>query len=120
MSELATTTLWDRCLIELAKEIQPSEYKTWIAQLKAEETDGQIKIVAHNKFIIRWVKNNYLSLIHNIAAKISGSEVDILLGMDDGSPAISNKPPKQDTSTPKQQQQPTNTTTKHEKKNQHT
>ncbi len=55
--------IWDNCLTKLENEISATDFSTWIRPLQAIETDGQIKLLAPNRFVLDWVKQHYFAKI---------------------------------------------------------
>ena len=57
------SSIWDNCLTKLENEIASSDFSTWIRPLQALENQGQIKLLAPNRFVLDWVKQHYFSKI---------------------------------------------------------
>ncbi|MEJ2610985.1 MAG: chromosomal replication initiator protein DnaA [Candidatus Thiodiazotropha sp.] len=59
--------LWQRCSEHLEQVLSPQQYNTWIRPLQVIEEHQRIKLLAPNRFVLDWVKNNYLeSIQHHI------------------------------------------------------
>ncbi len=58
--------IWRHCLHELKDELAPTQFHTWINPLKVEESESEIILMAPNRFILDWVKDNYLGKINQI------------------------------------------------------
>jgi chromosomal replication initiator protein len=52
----AETTLWNRCIRDLQAELPEQQFNTWIRPLQAIEDDGQLKLLAPNRFVVDWVQ----------------------------------------------------------------
>lgn len=53
------TTLWTHCLSQLESEISSQQFNTWLRPLQAVETKIELRLLAPNKFVLDWVKENY-------------------------------------------------------------
>jgi chromosomal replication initiator protein len=92
MSNLATrASIWNQCLEELTNEIADDQYNTWIRPLQVQESNDTIKLLAPNQFVLQWVKEHYLTKIHQTIDSIATSPIEILLGIGE----IQKNPPPQ-------------------------
>ncbi|MET0049617.1 MAG: chromosomal replication initiator protein DnaA [Candidatus Thiodiazotropha sp.] len=57
--------LWQRCTEHLEQVLSPQQYNTWIRPLQVVEEHQSIKLLAPNRFVLDWVKNNYLKTIQH-------------------------------------------------------
>lgn len=57
---------WNDCLSQLENEIPSEHFNTWLRPLQAIEKETEIKLLAPNKFVLDWVKENYLSRIQQL------------------------------------------------------
>ncbi len=57
--------LWHRCTEHLEQVLSPQQYNTWIRPLQVVEEQQSIKLLAPNRFVLDWVKNNYLETIQH-------------------------------------------------------
>jgi len=53
------SSIWDNCLAKLENEIPGGDFSTWIRPLQAVVSDGQITLLAPNRFVLDWVKQHY-------------------------------------------------------------
>jgi len=51
-------TLWNRCLRQLEAEIPEQLFNVWVRPLQAVEADGQLKLLAPNRFVVEWIRQN--------------------------------------------------------------
>lgn len=91
------SSVWNKCLSKLENEISSSEFNTWIRPLQAIENDGQLKLLAPNRFVMDWVKDRFFVTIEELVNEFSNSTLDTVLEI--GSkvssvPTFSNKPVK--------------------------
>ena len=61
-------TPWKFCLDRLEGELAPQQFNTWIRPLQAIEQNSIIRLLAPNRFVMDWVRDQYLSLIQEVLA----------------------------------------------------
>ena len=72
--------IWEPCQQQLANELPLQEYNTWIKPLESHETDTKITILAPNRFVFKWVSDNYQARIYElINSQNSNLELDICI-----------------------------------------
>jgi chromosomal replication initiator protein len=71
--------IWNNCLSKLENEISGSDFSTWIRPLQAIETDGQIKLLAPNRFVLDWVKEHYFAKIEEAIHEFSNGTLNLTL-----------------------------------------
>ena len=71
--------MWVNCQKYLQDELPPTEFSTWIRPLKATFDSNKLSIQAPNRFVLDWVKENYLPRIREILDKTSDNNIDISL-----------------------------------------
>ena len=75
---------WNFCLDQLSAEIPAQQFSTWIRplQLSADKNaNGEITIVAPNRFILKWVRDNYLSSFQRLAEDFYKEPVTVVLSV---------------------------------------
>ena len=72
-------SIWDNCLTKLENEIAGSDFSTWIRPLQAIESDGKIKLLAPNRFVLDWVKQNYFTRIEETIHEFSNGTLGLNL-----------------------------------------
>jgi len=72
-------SIWDNCLAKLENEISSSDFSTWIRPLQAVESDGQIKLLAPNRFVLDWVKQHYLQKLTTAITEFSNGGLTLSL-----------------------------------------
>ena len=77
MASAPQPSLWNQCLKTLQLELTESEFNTWIRPLQAEQTDNGLRLLAPNRFVVDWVKQNCYS---NIVAVAGGLNVELEVG----------------------------------------
>ena len=66
----ATDTFWRSCLEHFAKELSIQQFNTWIKPLRLDFSDSapdKLILVAPNRFVLQWVKENFLSRVEQMA-----------------------------------------------------
>ncbi len=83
-------SLWNRCLRVLESELPMQQFNTWVRPLQAIERDGQLRLLAPNRYVIEWLGENSLARIRElIQAFAEGAAPDLILdvGTRAGAPA---------------------------------
>jgi chromosomal replication initiator protein len=79
---------WLRCVEFLQDELPAQQFNTWIRPLAASGEDGQLRLLAPNRFIRDWVSDKFLGRIQELAMEFSpGRSVEVLLDVGTTSPA---------------------------------
>ncbi len=63
-------TFWSSCLGHFAKELSVQQFNTWIKPLRldfSDSTPDKLILVAPNRFVLQWVKENFLTRIEQMA-----------------------------------------------------
>jgi len=99
------SSIWDNCLAKLENEISNADFSTWIRPLQAVESDGQIKLLAPNRFVLDWVKQHYFAKIeasiHEFSNHTLGLNLEIGSRKSTAPAAVNNvKPAEAKKSTP--------------------
>ncbi|MBV9890220.1 MAG: chromosomal replication initiator protein DnaA, partial [Rhizobacter sp.] len=58
--------LWNRCLRALESEIPEQQFSTWIRPLQAIQRDGELKLLAPNRYVVDWLMENALPRIRQL------------------------------------------------------
>ncbi|MDJ0759990.1 MAG: chromosomal replication initiator protein DnaA [Woeseiaceae bacterium] len=70
------TSLWSRCTRHLQAELPEQQFNTWIRPLQAIESDGQLKLLAPNRFVVDWLQDHYMARILDI---VDSSDIEVLV-----------------------------------------
>lgn len=73
------SSIWNNCLSKLENEIPSSEFNTWIRPLQAIENEGQLKLLAPNRFVMDWVKERFFAKIEELINEFSNGTLDLVL-----------------------------------------
>jgi len=71
--------MWNNCQKHLQDELPPTEFSTWIRPLKASTSNNKLYLRAPNRFVLAWVKDNYLPRIRELLNENNDENVDIVL-----------------------------------------
>jgi len=66
------SAVWKRCVDHLGGELSEQELNTWIRPLQAIEEDGSLRLLAPNRFVLDWVRDQFLDRINTIVASNGG------------------------------------------------
>ena len=84
--------MWDEALEVLRQMLNPETFKLWFARIKARAIAGTtIRLEVIDEFNGVWLKENYLGLIRDVLARVSGQIWTIEFEV--GKPAIQAPPP---------------------------
>jgi len=59
-------TLWSRCLGSLEKELPEQHFNVWVRPLQAVDEPGVLRLLAPNRFVVDWVRQNLLERLGQI------------------------------------------------------
>jgi chromosomal replication initiator protein len=59
-------SLWNRCLRVLESELPEQQFNTWVRPLQAIQRDGELKLLAPNRYVIEWLSQNSLARIKEL------------------------------------------------------
>jgi chromosomal replication initiator protein len=72
------SAIWTNCLAKLENEISASDFSTWIRPLQAQEADGQLTLLAPNRFVLDWVKEHYFAKLADTIHEFSNGTLDLI------------------------------------------
>jgi chromosomal replication initiator protein len=100
-------SLWNRCLRVLEGELPEQQFNTWVRPLQAVERDGELKLLAPNRYVIEWLGQNLLPRIKeltlafaeglapevalDVGTRAGAMQVPVAVLRDDGSAAAAAK-----------------------------
>ena len=81
----AMDTFWHSCLRYFEKELSAQQFNTWIKPLYLGSSHDASEpiLVAPNRFVMQWVKNNFLSRIELMAEKYFSQNIRFQLMLSD-------------------------------------
>ena len=77
MASAPQPLLWNQCLEALELKLTEREFNTWVRPLQAEQTDRGLRLLAPNRFVVDWVRQNCLP---HIVSVNEGLRVDLEVG----------------------------------------
>ena len=83
---MATTdTFWLSCIQHFESELSAQQFNTWIKplQLRLSITNDELILVAPNRFVLQWVKDNFLPRIEQIAKSHFSRTIGFQLKLDE-------------------------------------
>jgi len=73
-------SLWNRCLRVLESELPVQQFNTWVRPLQAIERDGELRLLAPNRYVIEWLGENSLPRIRELLLEFAeGVAPDLVL-----------------------------------------
>ena len=69
-----TSTIWKSCVHQLESELSEQQLNTWIRPLHAVENNGELTLLAPNRFVLDWVQNHFLARIDELICAERNSE----------------------------------------------
>ena len=76
------SSFWTSCLSQFEQELPPQQFNTWIRPLRLEGEDdvaNGLRLLAPNGFILKWVKERYLTRIEELGTAYFSVPVSISL-----------------------------------------
>ena len=87
---------WSSCLRQLEQELPPQQFNTWIKALRLEQTEAadkhDLKLVAPNRFVLRWVRERYLRRLEDMARQFFAEPVQISIDLAESAEAERSNP----------------------------
>ncbi|MDE2347307.1 MAG: chromosomal replication initiator protein DnaA [Gammaproteobacteria bacterium] len=79
-SVLLSESLWNRCLRVLESELPEQQFNTWIRPLQLVDRDGELRLLAPNRYVIEWLGQNALPRIKELVrAFAEGAVPDVVV-----------------------------------------
>lgn len=85
-----TSALWNSCVHQLESELTEQQLNTWIRPLHAIEQDGDLILLAPNRFVLDWVQSHFLDRIDELVeadSRTPGRRVSLEIGSHEPVPA---------------------------------
>lgn len=76
-------SLWLSLVSELKKDLPAQQYDTWIKPLRAERHGNELRVLAPNHHVLRWIRANVLARIESRAERVGGSGMRVDLVLDE-------------------------------------
>jgi chromosomal replication initiator protein len=73
-------SLWIRCLRVLESELPVQHFNTWVRPLQAIEREGELKLLAPNRYVVEWLGENALPRIRELMLEFAdGATPELVL-----------------------------------------
>jgi chromosomal replication initiator protein len=85
---------WESCLLRFEQELPAQQFNTWIRPLRLEGEDSPgegLRLLAPNSFILKWVRDRYMSRIEEYAQAFFAAPISITLLIGAGSKPVAGK-----------------------------
>ena len=81
-------TFWLSCLKHFEKELNAQQFNTWIKplQLNLSRAHNELILVAPNRFVLQWIKDNFLPRIKQMAENHFSKDIHFQLKLADNVP----------------------------------
>ena len=76
--------LWNRCTAYLEGVLSGQEFNTWIRPLQPIETEGTIRLLAPNRFVLDWIQKHHLEQIREFINTLPGGQ-EVAVNLEIGS-----------------------------------
>ena len=89
-------SLWQQCLARLETELPEQQFNTWIRPLQAVEEAQSLRLLAPNRFVLDWVRDNYIATIQSTLDHLSDRKplrIDLQIGSLRAPPDAVQEPP---------------------------
>ena len=76
------SSFWNACLKQFEQELPTQQFNTWIRPLRLEgeeDVAGGLRLLAPNGFILKWVKERYLSRIEELGCAFFTTPITVSL-----------------------------------------
>jgi len=70
-------SLWERCVSRLELEFSEQDILTWLRPLQVQESDGLLRLLAPNGFVLDVVRERFQQRIEAVAAHLAGMPLEI-------------------------------------------
>ncbi len=90
------SSFWTSCLSQFEQELPPQQFNTWIRPLRLEGEDDYsngLRLLAPNGFILKWVKERYLTRIEELGSAFFSAPVSVSLMLGERVAAPGNPTP---------------------------
>ena len=67
-------TLWHHCLRHLEGEVPEQQFNTWVRPLQAVERDGELQLLAPNRFVVSWIEKNLFGRIEELVRRAGNGD----------------------------------------------
>ncbi|OYV78800.1 MAG: chromosomal replication initiation protein DnaA [Ferrovum sp. 21-44-67] len=83
-------SFWNHIKNQFRQEIPEQQFATWIEPLLVNEDNGQLTIIANNRFVLQWIKDRFFVKIEELAKKEGFTEVILVTQRINAKPTINS------------------------------
>ena len=83
---------WSLCLATFKSELSPQQFATWIRPLRCEQGEGQVRLLAPNRFVLQWVRERFGHRIEALMHEAAGERMSVEFGIDAAQAAAARDP----------------------------
>jgi chromosomal replication initiator protein len=69
-----SSSLWTQCLRVLEHELPEQQFNTWVRPLQAMQSEGALRLMAPNRFVVDWMNANLAARLGEILEQATGGE----------------------------------------------
>jgi chromosomal replication initiator protein len=84
---------WALCLATFQSELSPQQFATWIRPLRCEQSDGQVRLLAPNRFVLQWVRERFGHRIAALIQEVAGGPVPVEFAVAPASETVKSADP---------------------------
>lgn len=85
-------TVWKRCLERLEEELSAQQFNTWIRPLQAVQGNREICLLAPNRFVMDWVRDQFMVRIAELVGQYQDSGNSLGVRVEVGSRRVASLP----------------------------
>lgn len=83
---MTAPNIWHQCLGHLEEELPEQQFNTWIRPLQASENKEELVLLAPNRFVLDWVKQQYYDRIKQLADVTAGGSIRVSMEIGSSAP----------------------------------
>jgi chromosomal replication initiator protein len=72
-------TLWNRCLRVLENELPIQQFNTWVRPVQAIEREGEIRLLAPNRYVVEWLGDHSLARIKQLVDEFTDGAAPLVV-----------------------------------------
>jgi len=103
---LSQPAVWQKCLNLLEDELPAQQFNTWIRPLQAVHAAHSLRLLAPNRFVVDWVRQQFLPRLTELACSCSGQSIEVSVEVGTQPAAAEEQLTRQPSARNKQRSQP--------------
>ncbi|MFO8003170.1 DnaA ATPase domain-containing protein, partial [Thioalkalivibrio sp.] len=85
---MPANTLWTACLDRLQGRLSEQQLNTWLRPLHAQESEGQLRLLAPNQFVLEHVRDHFLPAIRGTVDELGQGDATFKVALGIGGPEV--------------------------------